>query len=104
MEYGKMFGALDAFLDKEYAASHRHGVILIGRDGRERRHLTVFAVLRVHAHDDTVFNVEQPFPAREYIISHAEFLLGEPGEHWVVLSTCDGEDDAMRIMVVCHVE
>lgn len=104
MEYGKMFGALDAYLDKAYADSHRNGVILIGRDGRERRHITVFAVLRVAARDNTVFDVEQPLPARDYIISHAEFLLGEPGEHWIVLSTCDGEDDTMRIMVVCNIE
>lgn len=104
MEYGKMFGALDVYLDKEYAASHRNGVILVGRDGRIRRTLTVFAVLKVNVHDSEVFNVEQPLQARRYIVSHAEVMLGQPGEHWVVLSTCDGENDAMRIMVVRNLE
>lgn len=104
MEYGKMFGALDAYLDKDYAASHRRGELLIGRDGRKHRTLTVFAVLRVNVlRDSAIFDVEQPTAAREAILSHAVFTLGEPDERIVALSTCDGENDAMRIIVACNI-
>lgn len=102
MAYGRMFGALDDFLDEHYAAAHRRGSLLIGRDGHECRALTVFAVMRVDVHDAAAFDVEEPDKARRYIASHAAFLLGQPGDQMVVLSTCDSEDDAMRILVACN--
>ena len=35
MAYGKLFGALDAFLDETYTSSHRSRTLLIGRDGQK---------------------------------------------------------------------
>ena len=104
MEYGKMFGALDAYLDRDYAAKHRIGTLLIGRDGSLRSKLTVFAVLRTGAKELAAFDVENPQNAREFILSHAQIMLGQPGERILALSTCDGEDDAMRIIVLCNID
>ena len=104
MAYGKLFGALDAFLDETYASSHRSGTLLIGRDGQKKRRLTVFAVLRSDVHNEDLFSVEHPEKAMAYITSHAEIKLGQPGEKVAVLSTCDGENDSMRILVVCNLD
>ena len=98
MEYGKMFGALDAFLDSSYASSHRNGTLLIGRDGHRKSRLTVFAVMRSDAKELAAFDVENPGNARDYILSHAQIKLGEPSGNFLALSTCDGEDDSMRII------
>ena len=35
MEYGKMFGALDRFLDDQYLSSHRTGTLIVGRNGEK---------------------------------------------------------------------
>ncbi len=99
----KIFGALDAFLDRDYASKHRHGTLLIGRNGLRRCGLTVFAVLRTEAEELAAFDVENPPNAREYILSHSQILLGTPGERILALSTCDGEDEAMRIIVACNI-
>ena len=101
MEYGKMFGTLDRYLDSSYASEHRDGTLVIGRDGRQRCGLRVFAVLRAQAEELAAFNVENPAEAREYILSHALIKLGVPGRHILALSTCDGENDSMRIVVAC---
>ena len=109
MEYGRMFGALDAFLDRDYAAAHRHGTLLVGRDGSRRMGLTVFAVLRADAGESAVFDMEgtddapQPATAAAFIDSHALFRLGAHGNRILALSTCDGESDSSRIIVVCSV-
>ena len=82
MEYGKMFGALDAYLDRDYAAKHRIGTLLIGRDGSLRSKLTVFAVLRTGAKELAAFDVENPQNAREFILSHAQIMLGQPATRY----------------------
>lgn len=104
MEYGKMFGALDAFLDSSYASSHRNGTLLIGRDGHRKSRLTVFAVMRSDAKELAAFDVENPGNARDYILSHAQIKLGEPSGNILALSTCDGEDDSMRIIIACSLD
>ena len=104
MAYGKLFGSLDAFLDEPYASSHRSGTLLIGREGQTKRRLTVVAVLRADVRNTDLFNVEHPQNALEAIASHADIKLDKPGAKIVVLSTCDGESDSMRILVVCNLD
>ena len=104
MEYGKMFGALDAFLDSSYASSHRNGTLLIGRDGHRKSRLTVFAVMRSDAKELAAFDVEDPENARDYILSHAQIKLGELSGNILALSTCDGENDSMRIIIACSLD
>ena len=83
MEYGRMFGAL--------------------RDGLQRRKLTVFAVLRTNAKELKAFDVENPENARRFISENAQIIFGMPDKPILALSTCDGEDDAMRIIVACAI-
>ena len=64
----------------------------------------MFAVLRSDVHNEDLFSVEHPEKAMAYITSHAEIKLGQPGEKVAVLSTCDGESDSMRILVVCNLD
>ena len=104
MEYGRMFGTLDAFLDRDYAANHRHGALLIGRSALQRHSLTVFTVLRTDAKEHAAFDVENPEAAREHILANAQIKLGTPAGKILALSTCDGENDAMRIIVACTIE
>ena len=104
MEYGKMFGALDAFLDSSYASVHRNGTLLIGRDGHRKSRLTVFAVMRSDAKELAAFDVENPGNARDYILSHAQIKLGELSGNILALSTCDGENDSMRIIIACSLD
>lgn len=104
MEYGRMFGALDAFLDREYAASHRYGTLLVGRDGSESHKLTVFAVLKTQSDERKVFDVNDPRMTLNFIDSHASIRLGEPGGRIVALSTCDRNDDTMRILLACSMD
>lgn len=103
MEYGRMFGALDAYLDRDFAFGHRNGTLLIGRDGLQRRKLTVFAVLRTNAKELKAFDVENPENARWFISENAQIIFGMPDKPILALSTCDGEDDAMRIIVACAI-
>lgn len=104
MEYGKMFGALDRYLDRNYASAHREGSLMIGRDGQRRRGLRVVAVCRTEAEKLAAFDVERPSEARSYILSHAQIKLGVPGRHILALYTCDGENDSMRNIVACSME
>ena len=104
MEYGKMFGALDAYLDRDFASKHRNGTLLIGRNGSLRRRLTVFAVLRTDAKELAAFDVEEPEKAVDFVFSHAQITFGTPGENILALSTCDAEDNSVRIIVACAIE
>ena len=104
MAYGRMFGALDKFLDRDFAFRHRNGTLLIGRNGEQRRKLTVFAVVRADADALAAFDVENPSNARDYLLSEAGIRFGVPGDHILALSTCDGENDSMRIIVACSIE
>ena len=58
MEYGVMFGALDDYLDEDYLQSHRHGQLLVGRDGKVMYELEAFYAMSADAKDDFIFNPE----------------------------------------------
>ena len=47
MAYGKMFGALDAYLDPDYARQHTRARLVIGRNAEQCRELEIFAVMTV---------------------------------------------------------
>ena len=49
MEYGVMFGALDDYLDEDYLQSHRHGQLLVGRDGKVMYELEAFYAMSADA-------------------------------------------------------
>ena len=99
MEYGVMFGALDDYLDEDYLQSHRHGQLLVGRDGKVMYELEAFYAMSADAKDDFIFNPEN------YEKLYA--FLREKGmdiNHRVLcLSTCAGDTSTTRIVVFAYI-
>ena len=58
MERGKMFGALDFFLDSSYLANHTSGSLIIGKDAQAVYGLRVFACIKAGAKNKKVFEFE----------------------------------------------
>lgn len=102
MEYGKMFGALDDFLDEGYLWSHSHGELIIGRDGHKTYELTVFAAMRASAKDEAIFNVKHGGAAK-FINKNAAVKISEPHGRIVALSTCANGDSVSRVVVFCYI-
>ena len=104
MEYGKMFGALDDFLDEGYLRKHTTGELIIGKDGGQRYDLEVFASLRASARDDEVFDPMSD-NIRQFITDHAVVMLQDSGRdaRIIGLSTCADGDAASRIIVFCYI-
>ena len=102
MEYGKMFGALDDFLDESYLRSHSQGTLLICRDGKKQYGRRVFASARVSAGDDAVFDVTAG-GAAEFARKKAAVWRSEPKGRIVALSTCADSDTGTRVVVFCYI-
>ena len=103
MERGKMFGALDAFLDKTYLAQHRDGTLILGKDAHAEYPLEVFASMQANARDSIVFDPESKEDIRAYIQSHAAVYLHNRDCRIAALSTCSGVESAFRIIVFCYI-
>ena len=99
MEYGVMFGALDEYLNEDYLNAHRHGELLVGRDGKVMYELSVFYAMMADAKDDFIFD-----PGR-YEDLYA--FLSEKGldtSHRILcLSTCAGDASTSRIVVFAYI-
>lgn len=102
MEYGKMFGALDEFLNEDYLRSHTSGELIIGRDGRKTCRLEVFASLRASARDEEIFDVKNG-GVLEYIEQNCAVKTDEPTDRVLALSTCADGDSVSRIVVFCNI-
>ena len=103
MEYGKMFGALDEFLDEDYLREHSRGELIVGRDGGETYELTVFASAEASARDVEVFDVRNG-GAVDFINRNAAVKISEPQGRIVALSTCSEGDSVSRIVVFCCIK
>ena len=101
MEYGKMFGALDEFLDSSYLSAHSTGTLIIGKDAHAVYPLKVFAALNVNARDNEVFSPSESLETRKYLAAR----LGEEPEdkRILALSTCSEGDSLARIVVFCYI-
>ena len=102
MEFGKMFGALDAYLDKTYMKEHCRGTLLVGTESEKSKQLEVFAVIQTSAKEKTVFDPGTG-DIRKYIRSHALVMISVPGENILGLSTCTGEGDDTRTVVFANI-
>ncbi len=102
MEYGRMFGALDDFLDEGYLKSHTKGELLVGRSGSEKHDLEVFAAVRASALDEAVFE-----PGKEdikaFVKEHADVYTRDGEERILGLSTCSDENSVSRVVVFCYI-
>lgn len=103
MEYGKMFGALDDFLNGQYLASHSTGTLMVGRNAEKIYGLKVFASMRVSAKEKTVFDMEQD-KIRQYIRDNTENVTVSESSRILALSTCADADSVTRIVVFCYIE
>ena len=100
MEYGKMFGALDDFLDESYLRKHSKAELILGREGKSKLKLKVFASLKAKASDNAVFNVGEG-DVKAFINNNAAVRTSEPKGRIVALSTCADDDTVTRVVVFC---
>lgn len=102
MEYGKMFGALDDFLNEQYLKNHSIGTLMVGRNAENTYNLNVFAAMRVSAKEKTVFDMNNS-EIRQFIHDNASVLLEEKTSRILALSTCADADSVTRIVVFCYI-
>ena len=102
MDYGRMFGALDEFLDESYLKQHVSGTLMLGRNAEKVCGLEVFASMRVSAKESIVFDMEQE-NIRQYIHDHAAVLTAEKEDRILGLSTCTDANSVTRAVVFCYI-
>lgn len=103
MAYGKMFGALDRYLDEDYARSHASGTLLIGKVGAESRELAVFAVAQASAKEQALFHPGPAEKVTRYLAAHDALVFHEPTGRVVALTTCAESSVDARILVFCEI-
>jgi len=103
MEYGKMFGALDDFLDEKYLASHTGGTLIIGRDGHKTCGLRIFAAMKTSAKDNTVFDPAKGKSVLGYIKTNAAVFTEEQPNRILAMSTCNDSDSVARVLVFAYI-
>ncbi|MBQ8942339.1 MAG: class B sortase [Firmicutes bacterium] len=103
MEYGKMFGALDEFLDEKYLATHSSGSLIVGRDGHKTYQLKVFAAMRTNARDDTIFDPASGKGILGYIKANSSVFTGEQPNRILAMSTCNDADSVARVIVFAYI-
>ena len=102
MEYGRMFGTLDSFLEKEYLESHRNGLLEIGRSAEKTYRLKIFSAMRASAKDKAVFEPQENNIA-DFIEKNLHISV-DRSKKILGLSTCTEGDSVSRIIVFCYIE
>ena len=98
MEMGAMFGALDAFADRDYFDSHRDGTLSFGGSEHPVR---VFAFANVKASDEAVFDPTDGHDTLGFIRENASVYEEPEDGRILALTTCvDGGSDE-RTAVFC---
>lgn len=103
MEYGKMFGALDDFLNRDYLESHTTGTLIIGKNAEKTYQLEVFASMKASARDEAVFDLSKSDEIRQFITDNAEVITTERSNRIIGLSTCAEGDSVTRVVVFCYI-
>jgi len=99
MEYGKMFGALDEFLDKDYLASHKNGELLIGRDGKVVYKLELFYAMWTDAKEEMVFDPANSEEMKQFLAAQGF----DRDNRILCLSTCAGDASTKRCVVFAYI-
>lgn len=105
MEGGSMFGALDAFLDRDYFDEHEKGTLFLpdGAYGIE-----LFALIKVDAYDEQIFNpgnlgqsemMDLLKRVKEEAVQYRDIGVG-PGDRILALSTCSEAATNERTVVL----
>ena len=99
MEYGKMFGALDDFLNEDYLNTHKTGELLVGRDGKVALRLELFYAMKTDAKEKMVFD-----PAHHKELKKFLEAQGFKSENRILcLSTCAGAASSERTAVFAYI-
>lgn len=101
MEFGRMFGALDDFLDASYLESHSSGTLIVGRDAGKTYGLSIFASMTASAKDEAVFDPGKG-DIRQFIREHCGTDTADNDQRILALSTC-AEGDSARTLVFCYI-
>lgn len=96
MEYGKMFGALDAFLDKDYFDNHRTATLIVSNKVYS---IKFFACITADASVNEIFSPNETGGTLSYVRKHALFWYEPEGEKLIALSTCRFPQTTDRIIV-----
>ena len=96
MDYGRMFGALDEFLDREYFDAHRTATLTVGDKVYD---VKFFASLEADASVREIFAPTETDGALEYVREHATVWREPRGEKLLALSTCKFPQTTARIIV-----
>lgn len=103
MEYGKMFGAVDDFLDRDYIGSHRSGKLIVGKDAKKIYNLEVFACMKADAKNKIIFTPGKADNVRKEIKNKAEIYLADKNYPIIGLATCSTDASDERILVFCYI-
>lgn len=99
MEYGKMFGALDDYLDEDYLNAHRKGELLVGREGKVLYKLEAFYAMSADAKDEFIFD-----PGNyEELYAFLQEQGVEVNHRILCLSTCSGDTSTTRTVVFAYI-
>ena len=96
MEHGKMFGALDAFLDKDYFDNHRTATLIVSNKVYS---VKFFACITADASVNEIFAPNETGGTLSYVRKHALFWYEPEGEKLIALSTCRFPQTTDRIVV-----
>ena len=96
MEYGRMFGALDLFLDEEYFDAHRAATLTVAD---KIYTIQFFACLEADASVQEIFAPTETGGTLEYVRGHASVWREPEGERLLALSTCKFPQTTARIIV-----
>lgn len=96
MEGGRMFGALDEFMNEEYFDSHRNGQLTVSDRAYNIR---FFACFEVDASEDVIFSPTESVGTLEYVREHALVWREPEGEKLIALSTCKTSQTTVRTVV-----
>ena len=96
MEYGRMFGALDEFLDEEYFEAHRTATLTVAD---VTHNIDFFACIEADASVHEIFAPTETTGTLEYVRAHASVWREPKGEKLLALSTCKFPQTTARIIV-----
>lgn len=103
MEYGEMFGALDAFMNEDYLKNHTTGTLIIGKNAEKTYNLEVFAYMEASATEDIIFNPSKSSEIQQYIKAYAKIYETEKNKRIIALSTCSERDTVIRTIIFCYI-
>ena len=99
MEYGKMFGAIDDYLDDQYLSSHRTGTLIVGRNGEKTYRLEIFYAMSTDARNEMVFDTTHYEELRQFLENEG-FVRDD---RILCLSTCAGDISSTRTVVFAYI-